>query len=296
MNAIENLDQLDMRPSYSALLVLPTGGGKTYVASSWLIKAALDKGKKVLWLAHRTLLLDQAAEAFQEYTYEKDRPPLSPFRYRIVSGTSNHCRPSSISPKDDLLLVSKDSVTRKKSTSKDELYYSALDLAIILSGFQMDCRGEAALMERIWEKERPYFQERYRYNKHQLFLDILYWEHYLSDKDAIDREFPVVKKDILENDGKLLQEEYAAGFSDFNRFFKNARLRILYGPGNNYVRVKRRILLEHYHFQRMSAALRDQIQKCLKFYHLGAYLRGGVPCKLEDTGSEDMIVFKIADG
>lgn len=112
MNAIENLDQLDMRPSYSALLVLPTGGGKTYVASAWLIKTALDKGKKVLWLAHRTLLLDQAAEAFQEYTYEKDHPPLSPFRYRIVSGTSNHCRPSSISPKDDLLLVSKDSVTR----------------------------------------------------------------------------------------------------------------------------------------------------------------------------------------
>ncbi|MCI9507561.1 MAG: DEAD/DEAH box helicase [Oscillospiraceae bacterium] len=112
MNAIENLDRLDMRPSYSALLVLPTGGGKTYVASAWLIKAALDNGKKVLWLAHRTLLLDQAAEAFQEYTYEKDHPPLSPFRYRIVSGTSNHCRPSSISPKDDLLLVSKDSITR----------------------------------------------------------------------------------------------------------------------------------------------------------------------------------------
>ena len=101
-----------MRPSYSALLVLPTGGGKTYVASAWLIKAALDKGKKVLWLAHRTLLLDQAAEAFLQYTYEKDHPLLSPFRYRIVSGTSNHCRPSRISPKDNLLLVSKDSVTR----------------------------------------------------------------------------------------------------------------------------------------------------------------------------------------
>ena len=95
----------------------------------------------------------------------------------------------------------------KKKNNKEELYYSALDLAIILSGFQLDCCGEATLMEQIWEKERPYFQERYRANKHQLFLDTLFWEHYLYDKAAIDRDFPIVKKDVLENGGSLLGEE-----------------------------------------------------------------------------------------
>lgn len=183
----------------------------------------------------------------------------------------------------------------RKKNNEEGLYYSALDLAMILSGFQLDCRSEAALMEQIWEKERPLFQERYRSDKHQLFLDTLFWEHCLYDKDTIDREFPIVKKDVLENGGSLLGEEYMTGFSDFNRFFKNARIRILYGSGKDHVRVKRRILLEHYHFQRMSVPLRNQIQKCLKFYHLGAYLRGGVPCKLEDAKSEDMIIFKVLD-
>lgn len=186
-------------------------------------------------------------------------------------------------------------VMNKKKNNKEELYYSALDLAIILSGFQLDCCGEATLMEQIWEKERPYFQERYRANKHQLFLDTLFWEHYLYDKAAIDRDFPIVKKDVLENGGSLLGEEDTASFSDFNRFFKNARIRILYGSGNSYVRVKRRILLDHYNFKRMSAPLRNQIQKCMKFYHFGAYLRGGVRCNLEDAKLEDMIIFKLED-
>ena len=48
VDAIERLNKLDVRPSYSTLVVLPTGGGKTYVASTWLIHGALDKGKKVL--------------------------------------------------------------------------------------------------------------------------------------------------------------------------------------------------------------------------------------------------------
>lgn len=118
VDAIERLNKLDARPSYSTLVVLPTGGGKTYVASTWLLHGALDKGKKVLWLAHRNLLLNQAAESFRPYTYGKqnfygnDCPPLASFRYRVVSGAPDHCRSSSISPKDNLLLVSKDSLMR----------------------------------------------------------------------------------------------------------------------------------------------------------------------------------------
>ena len=35
-DAIKNLDIMDEIPSYSTLVVLPTGGGKTYTASLWL--------------------------------------------------------------------------------------------------------------------------------------------------------------------------------------------------------------------------------------------------------------------
>ena len=59
--AMEALDKMNQEASYSTLVVLPTGGGKTYTASRWLLKNAIDKKKKILWIAHRQMLLDQAA-------------------------------------------------------------------------------------------------------------------------------------------------------------------------------------------------------------------------------------------
>lgn len=48
------------KDSFSGLLVLPTGGGKTFTSAWWICKNFLDKDKKVLWIAHRHELLDQA--------------------------------------------------------------------------------------------------------------------------------------------------------------------------------------------------------------------------------------------
>lgn len=67
--AIESLNTIDKNDNYSTLVVLPTGGGKTYTASIWRLANDLDKCKKILWIAHRQMLLEQAAESFQKYTY-----------------------------------------------------------------------------------------------------------------------------------------------------------------------------------------------------------------------------------
>ena len=48
--AMEALDKINKEESYSTLVVLPTGGGKTYTASMWLLKNAIDKKKKILWI------------------------------------------------------------------------------------------------------------------------------------------------------------------------------------------------------------------------------------------------------
>ncbi len=110
--AMECLDIIDKLDDYSTLVVLPTGGGKTYTASSWLLRSAINKHKKILWIAHRQMLLDQAAESFQKFAYAESMPNVSSFRYRIVSGAKSHDRSIDIVSTDDLLIASKDSLGR----------------------------------------------------------------------------------------------------------------------------------------------------------------------------------------
>ena len=110
--AIANLDIINRNSSYSTLIVLPTGGGKTYTAAVWLLRNAIDRKKKILWIAHRQTLLDQAAETFQSYAYSEVIPSISSFRYRVISGAPEHDRTIDIDKKDDLLIISKDSIGR----------------------------------------------------------------------------------------------------------------------------------------------------------------------------------------
>ena len=126
--AMDALDKMNQELFYSTLVVLPTGGGKTYTASMWLLKNAIDRKKKILWIAHRQMLLDQAAESFQKFAYTEVIPHISSFCFRIVSGASSHDRTSDICPEDHLLIVSKDSVGRNMEQldpwleGEDELY------------------------------------------------------------------------------------------------------------------------------------------------------------------------------
>ena len=126
--AMANLDLINRNSSYSTLVVLPTGGGKTYTAAIWLLRNAIDKKKKILWIAHRQTLLDQAAETFQNYAYSEVIPSISSFRYRVISGATEHDRTIDIDKKDDLLIISKDSIGRNLSAldvwlkDEDEIY------------------------------------------------------------------------------------------------------------------------------------------------------------------------------
>lgn len=113
--AMNNLDVMNRQSSYSTLVVLPTGGGKTYTAAVWLLRNAIDKKHKVLWIAHRQTLLDQAAHTFQFYPFSEYIPNISSFKYRIISGETKHNRTVDIEKNDDILFVSKDSLGRNLS-------------------------------------------------------------------------------------------------------------------------------------------------------------------------------------
>jgi ATP-dependent helicase IRC3 len=68
IEALERLDEWfrEQRDMHSGgILVLPTGGGKTFATVRFLCTSPLSKGYKVLWLAHTHHLLEQAFHAFE---------------------------------------------------------------------------------------------------------------------------------------------------------------------------------------------------------------------------------------
>lgn len=107
--AIKALNQTN-KDSFEGLLVLPTGGGKTLTAVHWLLRNFINNKKKVLWIAHRHELLDQALDTLKLSAYSSLLSNVSGFRYRIISGHSKHDRPVNIEKTDDIIIASKDSL------------------------------------------------------------------------------------------------------------------------------------------------------------------------------------------
>lgn len=112
--AVRNLDEWKRAGDGGAgLLVLPTGGGKTLTATYWLMKSVLDGDGKVLWIAHRHELLNQALRAFERVCYRDLSPHRQEYRYRVVSG--QHDKAVHIRPEDDILIASKGSLAHDLS-------------------------------------------------------------------------------------------------------------------------------------------------------------------------------------
>ncbi|MHC5594554.1 MAG: DEAD/DEAH box helicase [Nostoc sp.] len=107
--AIKALNETN-KDAFEGLLVLPTGGGKTLTAVHWLLRNFINNKKKVLWIAHRHELLDQALETVRLSAYSSLVSNVSGFRYRIISGHPKHGRPVHIEPSDDIIIASKDSL------------------------------------------------------------------------------------------------------------------------------------------------------------------------------------------
>lgn len=99
---------------FKGLLVLPTGGGKTLTAARWISENILDKGIKVLWLAHRHELLEQAKRTFTTILAYKDFfKNKKEFKWRIISGI--HDMAVNIKSDDDIIFASKDSIKSDRS-------------------------------------------------------------------------------------------------------------------------------------------------------------------------------------
>ena len=93
-----------------SLLVLPTGGGKTFTSVNWICQNVVSRNIKVLWLAPSLYLLEQAEKTFNE---ELICTPNRDFvNMRIVSSSSSHCNSGSIKPSDDILICTTQSAIK----------------------------------------------------------------------------------------------------------------------------------------------------------------------------------------
>ena len=173
------------------------------------------------------------------------------------------------------------------------LYYSALDIAAIVSGMQLGCREESEMLDRIWSGEKNFLDIPYRENRKKFILDSYHWLQYFYDKPIIDKEFPAIQKDLEHSNRSLQADQLTSDFWDLDLFFKSIRIGILYGGGKDYIRIKLRTLLKQYGYKRRSPLLLQHINSCMSFYRLEAALRGGVPCSIEDADLDQMLIFRV---
>ena len=96
-----------------------------------------------------------------------------------------------------------------------------------------------------------------------------------------------------QSEAEILGNIWAKERAYLREFFKTLRIRLLYGPGGAYVRLKRRTLLSQLNAQRLRPQVAQRIQTCLRFYRIGMFSRGEIPCRLEETKPDDLIVLRI---
>lgn len=109
-DAIDALNKA-VHERFAGIIAIPTGGGKTLTAVRWLLSFAVKRKKKVLWLAHRHELLEQAFYAFNQQAYREQLNGRNSFQCQVVSGHAEHGHALGVSQSDDVIIASKDSLT-----------------------------------------------------------------------------------------------------------------------------------------------------------------------------------------
>lgn len=99
------------------MLIMPTGSGKSRTSTYFLIKEMIARGYQIIWLAHRHMLIDQAANCFYRFAGLAKilNPNIKNYRLSCVSG--EHLRMSQID-KHEVIVASVSSVYRNRKHLK----------------------------------------------------------------------------------------------------------------------------------------------------------------------------------
>ena len=97
----------------SGMLVMPTGSGKSRTATYFLISEMISRGYQILWIAHRHMLIDQAAECFYKFAglSKIENPKIRNYRINCISG--DHLSIKQVKD-SEILVASISSICRSK--------------------------------------------------------------------------------------------------------------------------------------------------------------------------------------
>jgi superfamily II DNA or RNA helicase len=97
----------------AGILSMPTGSGKTRVATRFLIETMVADGWQVVWLTHRAMLIEQTADSVYNSAgslLRKAAPDKSTFKMVCVSGS--HASIKATERDDDVMVCGVQSLIR----------------------------------------------------------------------------------------------------------------------------------------------------------------------------------------
>lgn len=143
-----------MRSGYRRpLLCLPTGGGKTIVAAR-IIAGAIERGKRVVFLAHRKELIDQASEKLEDCGIDHGiimanhwrRKPYAPVQVASIATLVNR----ELANAPDLIFI--DEAHRARAASYEDIlnnYPAAFAIGLTATPIRSDGKGLGNLFDTL---------------------------------------------------------------------------------------------------------------------------------------------------
>lgn len=116
--AIKELrDYFITKDQKAGICVMPTGSGKSRTAIHFLIQDMIGRGYQILWIAHRHMLLDQAADNFYRMSglAKTHNPNMKEYRISCISGEHLSIRQVD---KHEVIIASIASICRSKDHLK----------------------------------------------------------------------------------------------------------------------------------------------------------------------------------
>lgn len=105
--AVEAMNQYFIESDKSsAILSMPTGSGKTRTSVYYLLRDMISQGYQVIWLCHRSMLIEQAAEQFYRFSpiIRESNDSMDQFKMVCISG--KHASVRAMEEDDNLIISS----------------------------------------------------------------------------------------------------------------------------------------------------------------------------------------------